>query len=122
VDSIFDRVGKLLHYGVMTGFAVTGPDFAVIDEQGLAMRQLTFILMVSRIILLVQYLSVFAYAKRRVDAVIPLLLKVATLAVSTIAFLGIFFSFRDGHSTNGQIGWYLVSVFEAFSFLAVSSR
>lgn len=119
-DSIFDRVGQLLHYGVMIAFAVVGPDYAVVDEQSKSMRQLTIILMVSRVILLVQYLSVLVYARHRAGAVTPLVLKSATLALSVIVYIGIFFSFREGQGINGQIGWYLISVFEALSMLTIS--
>jgi hypothetical protein len=57
IDCIFERCAKLVHFGVMVGFAVVGPAW----EPGKATYSLqkydvlSFILMVSRLVLAAQY-------------------------------------------------------------------
>ena len=121
-DSLFERTCKALHFGVMTGFAVVGPNFQAAETNFSTMQQLTLILLASRVILIVQYTTVLAFTRKQADALIPLVLQAITLAISAAIFIGIYFSFNEEHGTKGQIGWIIVSVAEAFSLFAISSR
>jgi len=122
VDSIFERTCKALNFGVKTGFAVVGPNFMTNGDSQTAMRALNMILMVNRSLLAIQYATILAFARKYAEAIVPLVLKIVTLAISAIVFLGLYFYSNETSSTNGQIGWYLVSVFEAISLLTISSR
>jgi hypothetical protein len=76
VDSIFERICKALHFGVMVGFAVTGPQYET-NAEGYwvgTCRSLSLILMVSRIVLCVQYFSTFWHTRKYDKTRRPLLL------------------------------------------------
>jgi len=120
MDSIFDRICKALRFGVMIGFAVVGPSYQ--DAYKIfAMQQFTLILMASRWIPVIQCATVLWFARRCTNATFPLMLKMATLVTSALTFLGIYFSFNYQNGYDGQIGLYIVSIFEAVSIMAVSS-
>ena len=120
VDSVFERCCKALHFGVMTGFGIAGPNYQDYGDLK-TMRELTLVLMASRWILVSQYATVLCFARKRRDAILPLLLQLGTLVLSAIVFFGLYFSFNDTCGFNGQIGWYIVCVFEALSLLSISS-
>lgn len=121
-DSLFERTCKALHFGVMIGFAVVGPKIAGSDTSYDVLQQLTLILLASRVILIVQYTTVLTFTRKKAEALIPLVLQAITLVLSAVIFIGIYFSFNDVNGTKGQIGWIIVSVAEAFSLFAISSR
>ena len=104
----------------MTGFGVVGPSYTDSGDFR-TMRELSFVLMASRWILVAQYATVLCFARKRKDAILPLLLQLGTLVLSAVVFLGLCFSFNDTYGSDGQIGWYIVCVFEALSLLSISS-
>ena len=105
----------------MVGFAVIGPKFETDGTEPNAMQTLSLILMGSRLLLMVQYATILLFARRNKEAILPLVLKITTLGVAAAAFLGISFSFIRDASSNGHIGWYIVSLLEAAFLLAISS-
>ena len=106
----------------MTGFGVVGPNYKNNGDFG-TMKELTFVLMASRWILVGQYVTILYFARRQNrNAILPLILQLGTLVLSAVVFLGLYFSFNYKYGINGQIGWYLVCVFEASSILAISSH
>ena len=132
-DSAFERLCKALQFGVMVGFAVTGPNFNVTYEintsdavRALQTDQtLTLILMASRLILAVQYLSVYWWLKEFPRARTPLIVHAATSLGAALIFLGMYFSFSPsspGNSGLGIIGWYVAFVFEAAIILFASGQ
>ncbi|MCJ1280691.1 hypothetical protein MMC26_000008 [Xylographa opegraphella] len=132
-DSAFERVCKALQFGVMVGFAVTGPDFNVTYEidtpnavRALQTDQtLTLILMASRLILAVQYLSVYWWLKDFPRARVPLITHAATSLGTALIFLGLYFSFSPsspGNAGLGIIGWYVAFVLEAGIILFASGQ
>lgn len=60
VDSLFERVAKLIHFAVMITFAIIGTKFdpSSPHETYSTMRQLSLCLFVSRLVLIAQYGSV----------------------------------------------------------------
>ncbi|MCJ1473698.1 hypothetical protein MMC13_002349 [Lambiella insularis] len=132
-DSAFERLCKALQFGVMVGFAVTGPSFnATIEpdtgdgQQNLRIYQtLTLILMASRAILGAQHLAVYFWLKDYPKARVPLLAHVATGFGSALIFLALFFSFSpsiEGNTGKGIIGWYITLGVEAIFILLVSGQ
>lgn len=124
IDSVFSRVCKALHFGVMTGFAIVGPIFNTNDEEksSRAFRSLSLIMMVSRLILVVQYGTVLYFVKGYKRTILPVALVMATLFVTAIIFLGMTFAFGPHKGAHAQDGWYITVVAEAFLVLAVSSQ
>ena len=132
-DSAFERVCKALQFGVMVGFAVTGPNFNVTYEidtpaaiRALQTDQtLTLILMASRLILAVQYLSVYWWLKEYPRARFPLVIHAATSLGAALIFLGMYFSFSPtspGNTGLGIVGWYVAFVVEAAIILFASGQ
>ena len=104
----------------MTCFGIVGPNY---KDSGAfrTMQELSFVLMASRWILASQYATVLCFARMQREAILPIILQLGTLVISAIVFLGLSFSFNEKCGFNGQIGWYIVSVFEALSLLSISS-
>ncbi|MCJ1383840.1 hypothetical protein MMC17_006954 [Xylographa soralifera] len=132
-DSAFERLCKALQFGVMVGFAVTGPNFDVTYEvdtsdaiRALQTDQtLTLILMASRLILAVQYLSVYWWLKEFPRARTPLIIHAATSLGAALIFLGLYFSFSPstpGNAGLGIIGWYVAFVLESAIILFASGQ
>ncbi|MCJ1402513.1 hypothetical protein MMC11_005733 [Xylographa trunciseda] len=132
-DSAFERICKALQFGVMVGFAITGPNFDVTFETDtpaaiLALQTdqtLTLILMASRLILTVQYLSVFWWLKEFPRARMPLIIHAVTSLGAALIFLGLYFSFdpsSPGNAGLGIIGWYVAFAVEAAIILGASAQ
>jgi low temperature requirement protein LtrA len=124
IDSLFSRVCKALHLGVMTGFAIVGPIFQTdqAERDNRAFRSLSIVMMVSRLILAVQYCTVLWFVKGYKRTIAPVACTIGTLFVTAMMFLGMTFGFGPQRGSNAQDGWYVVSVVEALVILAVSSR
>ena len=108
----------------MTGFAIVGPVFhsGQEDENSRAFRSLSIILMVSRLILAFQYCTVLWFVRSYKRTVLPVALTVGILSTTGAIFLGITFAFGPNRGSHAQDGWYVLSVMEALSVLAVSSQ
>lgn len=75
-DSIFERTCKALQFGVMVGFSVVGPQWEPNEEQNdfKTFRSFSLILMVSRVVLCLQYGSAFWFTRRYQKTKLPLLM------------------------------------------------
>jgi hypothetical protein len=75
-DSIFERICKALQFGIMVGFAVVGPQWDPNEEQNDfgTFRSFSLILMISRIVLCLQYASAYVFVRRYRQTNLPLLL------------------------------------------------
>jgi low temperature requirement protein LtrA len=124
VDSVFSRVCKALHFGVMTGFAIVGPIFKTneAERDNRAFRSLSIVLMVSRLILVVQYGTVLYFVKGYKKTILPVALVMATLFITAMVFLGVTFAFGPDKGQHAQDGWYITAVAEAVLILAVSAN
>ncbi|KAL8902034.1 MAG: hypothetical protein Q9207_004914 [Kuettlingeria erythrocarpa] len=123
-DSIFERTAKLIHFGVMTTFAIVGTKFDPTKRGGMhvTIKQMSLILIVSRVVLICQYVSVMLWAKGQRKIATPLGIHLAAFATGAILCLGFFFTFTPESTGLGYIVWYVIIVVEALTVLLVSSR
>ncbi|MCJ1286023.1 hypothetical protein MMC26_005365 [Xylographa opegraphella] len=128
-DSAYERMCKLLQFGVMTGFAITGPGYntAWANSQDaansiLAFRALSLILMSSRLILTFQYGVAFFLLRSYKKAFVPMAAHMAVLFASAMLFLGMSFAFTRTSSEKVLIGWYLIVAAEALAISMISGQ
>ena len=129
-DSAFERLCKAMQFGVMTGFAITGPGFQTgfepdSDDAVLAMstyQALSLILMSSRLILALQYCVALMFLQTHKRAVLPMILHMAVMICSALIFLGLYHAFNQQKSERILAGWYILVIVEACLVLAISSK
>lgn len=125
VDSLYERTCKLVHFGVMITFAVVGTKFDPSAKDGsnyTTLRQLSLILIVSRVILVLQYGSILFWVKGHKKILPPILTTMTAFTLGTLITLAIFLSFKtDGSGRRAYIGWYVVGVSEALLVFVSSS-
>ncbi|KAL1601471.1 hypothetical protein SLS60_006386 [Paraconiothyrium brasiliense] len=131
-DSVFERVAKAIHFGVMVGFAVIGPqwkpgqeiyDYKIYKAFGL-------ILMVSRITLFTQYAVTLLYVRKYKKTVIPLGIIMASTLLAAILYGALTPAFPkekldlEGfllpQKSNVYIAWYIIALCETLTTVAVS--
>ena len=124
-DSLYERACKLLHLGIMIGFAISGPGYTL--DRGapadnfVTMRRITVILMTSRLVLAAQYAVLLLFARRQdADVWRPLVWNMGTLLVVAAIFGGLFGVFNEGDMRPGYLGFYVTFVFEVVVFFTVS--
>ena len=124
VDSLFERICKLIHFGVMVSYAVVGINFnpSNILDNYTTFRQLSLILVISRIVLLIQYGSVLFWVKGHKKVVTPILIQMATFAIGAAVSLGLLFTFKSSTSGRPYIVWYAIAVLEAIIVFLSSSQ
>ncbi|TID24474.1 hypothetical protein E2P81_ATG02780 [Venturia nashicola] len=103
VDSVWNRVCKAVHFGVMTGFVFAGPLFDLYDKADdiRSFRAFALVLVVSRAILTLQYCLVMWQSRKCKKAMLPLGLSVFISFAAMILFLVARYAFP-----NGSVGWY----------------
>ena len=108
----------------MVSYAVVGTNFdpSNIAENYGTFRQLSLILVISRILLLIQYGSVLFWIKGHKKAITPILIQMAIFALGATVSLGLLFSFKSDTSGRPYFGWYAVAVFEAVVVFLSSSQ
>lgn len=129
-DSVFERLCKALQFGIMTGFAVVGPNYKTGWEERSpeaaaalsAFQILSLILMASRLILATQYGAAYFWLSGYKKAHLPILAHIGTLFISAMIYLGLYFGFGKASSDSGLIAWYVTIGFESIVILAVSGR
>lgn len=131
-DSVFERTAKAVHFGVMVGFAVIGPqwkpgqaqwDYKIYKAFGL-------ILMVSRLTLFAQYGATLLYTKKFRTTVLPILLVMASTLIAAILYGALTPAFPEPTSdadgvainknSNVYIAWYIIALSETILTVAVS--
>ena len=124
VDSVFERVAKALHLGVMIGFAVVGTQFDTSDTAAYkdVFQKFSLILMVSRVVLLIQYSSILLWIRQHKTLMMPIMIHIGLFAASAIVYLGITFSFHDNKKTAAYLMWYVWAVLEALVVFGTSSH
>ena len=108
----------------MVSYAVVGTNF---DPSNIAVnygtfRQLSLILVISRILLIIQYGSVLFWIKGYKKALTPILIQIAIFVVGAAVNLGLLFSFKPDTFGRPYFGWYAVAVFEAVVVFLSSSQ
>jgi len=123
-DSAFERICKAIQFGVMVGLAVQGTGYNV-DEfstYASAFKNLSLILMVSRLVLTLQYAAacwcLWEYRKAR----LPLLAHSATMFLSAMTFLGLSFGFVRASGIYTLAGWYVLVSVETGIVLFISAK
>ncbi|CAN9138903.1 unnamed protein product [Alternaria alternata] len=132
-DCIFERCAKALHYGVMVGFAVVGPAW----EPGKATSSLqkyqvlSFILMVSRLVLASQYAVTLFFLRKHRRTILPMSLVIGSTLGAALIYgsltaslpketcnveLGVCKKF----TTHVHIAWYTISALEIIFTVGIS--
>lgn len=133
-DSVFERVAKAVHFGVMVGFAVLGPEWkpgTEIDDYKIY-KAFGLILMVSRLTLFMQYGVTLLYTKKYPKTIVPLCIIMASTLIAAILYGSLIAAFptinndTDGNpipaASNMYIAWYIIGLFETLTRIGVSSR
>ncbi|KAH7119344.1 hypothetical protein EDB81DRAFT_891824 [Dactylonectria macrodidyma] len=110
-DSIFERVARAVHMGVMIGFAVVAPNFKPTSQNLQTMRTMSLILCVSRFCLTVEYASILWHIRKYKKPRLPMLLQTGTNFAASMVYLGITFRFRHGNS-QVYLAWYAMAAAE----------
>ena len=131
-DSVFERVAKALHFGVMVGFAVIGPEWkpgTEIDDYSIY-KAFGLILMVSRLTLFTQYGVTLFYTRRHRDTIVPLCIIMVSTLLSAILYGALIAAFpkistdAEGYSipaaSNIYIAWYIIAIFETVTRVTAS--
>ncbi|KAH7125605.1 bacterial low temperature requirement A protein-domain-containing protein [Dendryphion nanum] len=131
-DSLFERIAKAIHFGVMVGFAVIGPQWKpgqYIDDYKIY-KAFGLILMASRLTLLCQYGVTLYHTKRYSKTVTPLLMIMASTSIAAIMYGALTPAFpqvkygADGavvdQKSNIYIAWYVIGISETILTVAVS--
>ena len=129
-DSVFERICKACQFGVMTGFAITGPGYQTGFEPGsdeavlavTAFKTLSLILMTSRLILTFQYSVALFWMRKYKKAWLPMLGHITIMFSAAIVFLGLFFAFRERETETVLVGWYITFVLEAALVNLISGK
>ncbi|KAE9377366.1 hypothetical protein N431DRAFT_542699 [Stipitochalara longipes BDJ] len=121
-DSVLERTGKAVHLGVMVGMAIISPQFVPDDifDNKSAFQSMSLILMVSRIVLAIQYLLVGWHVRKYHNAKLPFILIAAANLVAAAIYLGLKFGFN--HHDGSYIGFYVVAIFEIATNIVISSN
>lgn len=93
VDSVYERVCKAVHFGVMVGFASVSTAWNPFDPDNTtvgALKQMTIILLISRAVLGVQYFIVMLYAWRYKNTTKALAIHSGAMFLSSIIYLGVY--------------------------------
>ncbi|KAL8835068.1 MAG: hypothetical protein Q9176_007136 [Flavoplaca citrina] len=124
VDSLFERLAKLIHFAVMVTFAIIGTKFDPTSphETYPTMCQLSICLFVSRLVLICQYGSVMIWVKEHKKIITPLSIHITAFAIGAVLCLSEFFMFNSQSSGQFYIAWYIIIVMEALAVFLSSSQ
>ena len=135
-DCIFERCAKALHFGVMVGFAVVGPAWEPGKASSYSLQKyavLSFILMVSRLVLAAQYSVTLYFVRRHRSTIVPLSLVIASTTFAAVLYGSItaalpsetrcpdalLSSCRPLH-TQIHVAWYVISIAEIVVTVGIS--
>lgn len=128
MDSVLNRLIKMIQFGVMVSFVGLGAVYDAIDEgtSTRAFQGLALVLMVHRFILCVQYLIVLYFVHGFQKTLIPLFLHTTIYLASGVAFLATYITDTDivldaTHGARHVNIWYIIIGLEALLVIVVSS-
>jgi hypothetical protein len=133
-DSVFERIAKAIHFGVMVGFAVIGPQWKpgqeIPSSDYKIYKAFGLILMVSRVTLFCQYGVTLWYVKSYKKTVLPILMVMASTLLAAILYGALTPAFPNAEfdidgfeiskATNVYIAWYIIAVSETILTVVVS--
>ena len=131
-DSVFERIAKAIHFGVMFGFAVIGPQWK--PGQGIEdykiYKAFGIILMVSRITLFAQYGVTLFYSKKFTKTIVPLFMIMGSTLLAAVLYGALTPAFpktkfdEEGYilpqNSNVYIAWYIIGICETVLTVGVS--
>ncbi|TVY85434.1 hypothetical protein LSUE1_G000472 [Lachnellula suecica] len=122
-DSIIERIGKAAQFGVMLGLAVVGPNFNPEKQEQRTFRSLAIILMLSRIILGLQYGGVLYQVWYYKNSKAPVAMVMLSNFTAALVYLLTFFGFgANGSSGKVFVVWYITAVIETAVNITISAR
>jgi low temperature requirement protein LtrA len=106
----------------MVGLAIEGTNYDLKEFTPVTFRNISLILMFSRLVLLVQYAVALWWVKSYKKARLPLLAHITTMFLTAMVFLGLSFFFGRHDGVHILDGWYVVMGLEAVAVLFVSGK
>ncbi|EER27019.1 hypothetical protein D8B26_002647 [Coccidioides posadasii str. Silveira] len=122
-DSILSRIFTGMHLGVMTGFAVLAPNFDTTDplNHPRRFRNMGLLLMVSRLVLVLQYAIVAWYIRGYKKTLSAKIMTTGILFASAMVFLALAVTTQMRRGRYAYLGWYIVPAIEALAMVSISS-
>ncbi|PFH62850.1 hypothetical protein XA68_11631 [Ophiocordyceps unilateralis] len=108
-DSIFTRLTRAIHLGVLVGFTVVAPKFNP-GAQHLETMQAMF-----------EYGAVLHHIRDFKKARFPIYLQIALHIGAAIIYFGLTFGFRPGERSHDFVVWYITSAAEAMVTILLSN-
>jgi low temperature requirement protein LtrA len=131
-DSVFERAAKAIHFGVMVGFAVIGPQWKpgqeIVDYK--IYKAFGLMLMVSRLTLFCQYGVTLLYTKKHTKTIVPLAMVMGSTLLAAILYGALTPTFPKDmfdvegfevpQKSNVYIAWYVIALSETVLTVTVS--
>lgn len=118
-DSVFSRIARAGHLGVMIGFAVVAGKFHPEEQDKRTFRTMSICLSVSRFVLAIEYATIIWHVREYTRTKRPLAIMAMLHFVCALVYLGVGFSFRD-YNTNIYITWFVISIVETLLNIGLS--
>ncbi|KAI1386763.1 uncharacterized protein F4822DRAFT_325776 [Hypoxylon trugodes] len=119
-DSVFERVCKAIHLGVMIGFSEIGTNFDPNDQIVSVFRTMSLFLAVSRFVLFIQYGVVLIQIRKYSHGKRPMLATALLHLCASAIYFGVSFRYNLGKSSKVYLVWYIGGVVEALLHLSLS--
>lgn len=119
-DSLFERIIRTTHLGVMVGFSVVVSYFDPEDQDPSSFQTLSYILMVSRLVLVFQYATIIWHIRKFKHGKTPVAVAAVVHFIAAMIYLGIGFRFQEGKNSRVYIVWYIVAAVETLMQLGLA--
>ncbi|KAI0172162.1 bacterial low temperature requirement A protein-domain-containing protein [Hypoxylon sp. FL1284] len=119
-DSVWERVCKAMHLGVMIGFAEIGTHFDPNNQIPSVFQTMSLFLAVSRFVLAVQYGMVLFQIRKYAHGKRPMLVTALLHLCAAAIYLGISFRFDLGRTSRVFLVWYIGGLVEMALHLSIS--
>jgi hypothetical protein len=130
---VFERCAKVMHFGVMVGFAVVGPAWEPGKETYSLQNYevLSFILMVSRLVLAAQYGVTLWFVRKHRKIILPLSLVIGSTLIAALIDSSITAALPKEmcdiasttckpYKTNIHLAWYIIGAVEIVITIGIS--
>ncbi|KAI1485423.1 hypothetical protein F5X96DRAFT_674662 [Biscogniauxia mediterranea] len=119
-DSVFERLAHTVHLGVMVGFSVVATHFDPDEQIKETFQALSLILMVSRLMLTIEYSTIIWHIRHFKEGKIPIAVVTGFHFLAALIYMGISFRFEDGRNSRVFVAWYVIATMEAVLQLSIS--
>ncbi|KAI1342573.1 hypothetical protein F5Y15DRAFT_309226 [Xylariaceae sp. FL0016] len=119
-DSVFERICKAIHLGVMIGFAEVGAHFDPTDQISSVFRTMSIFLAISRLVLSVQYGFIAFQLRKFHEGMRPLLFTTLVHFCASMIYLGISFRYNLRDTSRVYLVWYIGGLLEMAVLLMTS--